>query len=306
MTRTLRAPAPVTCPNCNRVSERAPHYCPGCGLDYWRVAAGAAATAALPLPGAAPIDTRRSAALVKAGLVGLVAAGIGTAAMVMGSLQPDPPPLIADTLPSRGPEDYVIERFFREARNPYARFSFVSEGTFHQTEPAETEVSMSESVVVYGDDWMSHGTFVSDGETVEESFAVVGGRYFERESADAEWASAEVRGDDRPGSPFFRITTVGEIDYVEGEATNGNTVHQLLVTKWLGGSGQDFRLVGFDRLTERENRYDIWVTDDGVPIRAHGVSTFSVREGGETYTFTTDVTLTFDDWGDVEPIEPPA
>jgi len=82
MTRPPRAPEPVTCPNCGRVAQGASHYCPGCGLDYWKVAAGAAATAARPLPVPATPDTRRSATLVAIGLAGLIAAGIGTAVPV--------------------------------------------------------------------------------------------------------------------------------------------------------------------------------------------------------------------------------
>lgn len=295
----------MTCPNCSRVSEGAPHYCPGCGLDYWRVAAGDAATAVRRSPAPAPTGSRKSGALVAAGLAGMIAAGIGTAAMVLGSPQPDIP-LIANTLPSRGPDDFVIERFFRQARDPYAAFSFVSEGTMRQTDPEESEVLIVESVLVHGDDWISHGTYAADGQTVEQSFAVVDGRYFERQAADAEWVSGELSGDDRPGSPFFRIATVGEIEYVGSETTSGTTLHHLVVTKWLGGNGRDFRLVGFDGITQRENRFDIWVTDDGMPIRAQGVSTFTLRQGSDAYTFATDMTLTFDDWGEVEAIEPPA
>lgn len=251
------------------------------------------------------MNSRRSGALVAAGLAGLIAAGIGTTAMVLGSPQPDIP-LIANTLPSRGPDDFVIERFFRQARDPYAAYSFVSEGTLRQTVPEESEVSVIESVLVHGDDWISQGTYASDGQTVEQSFAAVDGRYFERGAVDAEWVSGELSGDDRPGSPFFRIATVGDIDYVDSETTGGTTLHHLVVTKWLGGNGRDFRLAGFDGISQRENRFDIWVTDDGIPVRAHGVSTFTVRQGSNPYTFATDMTLTFGDWGEVEAIQPPA
>lgn len=286
------------------MSERAPHYCPGCGLDYWRLAAGTVATAARPLPAPAPIDRRLNVALVTAGLAGLIAAGIGTTVMVLGGIEPERP-VVANTLPSRGPEEYLIQRFFREARNPHAGFSFVSEGMLRQIDPAGTDVALSQSVVMRGDDWIGHGTVSTDGETVEVSVAEVGGEYFEREGTDSEWVRAATP-DDGPASPFARISTVGEIEYVGSETADGATLHHLLVTKWLGGSGRDFRLAGFDRVTDRESRFDIWVTDDGVPIRGHSVTTFSVREGGESYTFAADMTLTFDDWGDVEPIEPPA
>jgi len=304
MTRPPRAPAPVTCPNCGRVAQGAPHYCPGCGLDYWRVAAGAAATAARPLPVPAMPDTRRSAALVAIGLAGLIAAGIGTAVIVVGGLEPDAP-AIANTLPSRGPEEFVIERFFREARSPYARFSYVVEGSLRQLAPEPFEASIAESVFVHGDDWLSRATYAIDGEELKESLAVVDGTVYVQASADAEWLIGETFGDARPGSPFFRIVTVGEVDYVDSEMDEGNTVHHLVVTKWLGGSGTEYRMVGAGRLADRAGRLDIWVTDAGVPMRARSVTSFSLQQGGVLGQFATDLTLTFDDWGDVDPIGPP-
>lgn len=304
MTRPPR-PEPVTCPICGRVAEGAPHYCPGCGLDYWRVAAGATASAARPLPVPAPPDTRRSAALVAIGLAGLLAAGIGTAVVVVGGLEQPHAPTIANTLPSRGPEEFVIERFFREARSPYARFSYVVEGSLSQLAPEPFEASIAESVFVHGDDWLSRATYAIDGEERKESLAVVDGTVYVQGSADAEWLIGETYGDARPGSPFFRIVTVGEVQYVDSEMDEGTTVHHLVVTKWLGGSGRDYRMVGAGRLADRAGRLDIWVTDAGVPMRAHSVTSFSLQQGGAIGLFATDLTLTFDDWGDVDPIGPP-
>lgn len=303
MTRPPR-PVPVTCPICGRVAEGAPHYCPGCGLDYWRVAAGAAA-AARPLPVPAQPDTRRSSVLVAVGLVGLLAAGIGTAVVVVGGLDQTNPPVIANTLPSRGPEEFVIERFFREARNPHARFSYVVEGTLRQLAPEPFEMSIAESVFVYGDDWLSRATYAIGGEERRESLAVVDGTVYVQSGADAEWLMGETYGDARPGSPFFRIVTVGEVQYVGSELDGGDKVHQLVVTKWLGGSGRDYRVVGAGSLVDRTGRLDVWVTDAGVPVRARSVTSFSLRRDGAIGQFATDLTLTFDDWGDVDPIGPP-
>ncbi len=307
MTRTVRPPQPMTCPNCGRVAEGAPHYCPGCGLDYWRVAAGATPTplASRRPPPPAPPARGRSAALVAVGLAGLLAAGVGTAVMVVGGLEPDAP-LVAQTRPSRGPEDFLIERFFREARDPHARFSYTNEGTLRQMAPERFDYAVSETILVYGNDYLVRGTYTTDGEAVEETLAVVDGIAYLQLTPEGEWLTGETHGDDRPGSPFFRITTVGEIEYVEEQQFADGTVHhRLAVTKWLGGSGTDFRVIGAGRLVHRTNRLDVWVTEDGIPVRAEITSSFSLQGGGVSNDFVTELEMTFDDWGDVDPIAPP-
>jgi len=126
---------------------------------------------------------------------------------------------------------------------------------------------------------------------------VVDGTVYVQASADAERLIGKTFGDARPGSPFFRIVAVGEVDYVDSEMDEGNTVHHLVVTKWLGGSGTEYRMVGAGRLADRAGRLDIWVTNAGVPMRARSVTTFSLQQGGVLGQFATDLTLTFDDWG---------
>lgn len=301
----MHPPAPVTCPTCAWVSVRAPHYCPGCGFDYWRSAAGLDAAPRAVAPPQPRADGRFSAALMVAGLVGLLTTAVVTAVVVLGGGEPDAP-VIANTLPSRGPQDFLILRFFREARDPFAAFTADLDGTLRAVEPAGSDVLTSQSMVVNGEDWVVHGSFASDGETVAVSSAVIAGAYYERIGADAPWARADIPGDGDPVSPFARIATVGEIEYLGLETTSGITLHHLLVTKWLGGSGRDFRMLDFDSVTHRESRFDIWVNDDGVPVRGRQVTTFTVVEDGATYTFSADVAMTFRDWDNVAPIEAPA
>jgi hypothetical protein len=290
------------------VSVRAPHYCPGCGYDYWRSAAGGL-TLAPPLaaPAAAQADGQLSAILMVAGLVGLVITSIVTALVVLGGMQQqDAPPQIANTLPSRGPEDFLILRFFREARDPRAAFTVDSEATLRQIEPAIPDVTVvTESIVVHGEDWIVHSTAVTGEESDAYSVTYVDGRYYLREGAEVAWTEVEVFGDDRPASPFARISAVSEIEYVGLETNGGISLHHLLVTRWLGGAGVDFRMLGFDRVTERENRFEIWVNDDGVPIRARHEAGVVVFEEGVPYVVMMEAEMTFRDWGIVEPIQPP-
>lgn len=303
----MRAPTPTTCPSCAMVSVRAPHYCPGCGYDYWRAAAGGL-TLAPPLEAAAPAqaDGRLSAMLMVAGLVGLVGTGIITAIVVLGGMNEDEPPLVVSTLPSRGPEDFLILRFFREARDPRAAFTMESQATLRQIEPANPEETVvTESIVVHGEDWIVHSTSVTGEESAAYSVTYVDGTYYVREGAEVGWTEMEVFGDDRPASPFARISAVSEIEYLGLETHGGISLHHLLVTRWLGGAGVDFRMLGFDRVTERENRFEIWVNDDGVPIRARHEAGVVVFVEGVPYVVMMEAQLTFRDWGIVEPIQVP-
>lgn len=303
----MRALTPVTCPTCGVVSERAPHYCPGCGFDYWRAAAGLGPKPTLVVTTARPPDGRSAAALMVAGFVGLLITGVVTAVVVLGGGGEPEAPLIANTLPSRGPEDFLILRFFREARSPYAKFTVAIDGTIQQIDPPGGEMPVTESIVLHGDDWVVHGSFMeSDGATIAVSTAKIDGAYFDRVGADAGWVRIDVPTDNTDAvSPFARISTVSEVEYVGEEAISGTSLHHLLVTKWLGASPHDMRMLGFDALTQRETRFDIWVNDDGVPIRGRQMWIYSVVEAGATYTFAADLTMTFRDWGAVEPIEAP-
>jgi hypothetical protein len=306
MSRIVHPLAPVTCPTCAWVSVRAPHYCPGCGYDYWRAAAGLDATPSVATPVVQRrADGRFSAALMIAGLVGLLTTGVVTAVVVLGGSEPERP-VIVDTLPSRSPEDFMVLRFFREARDPYAAFTVDIHGTLQSVEPKAPDIPLSQTMVVHGSDWAVYNSVESDGQRVLVSSALIGDTYYERVGTDGPWARAEVSGNSEPVSPFARIATVGEIEYLGMESADGVELHHLLVTKWLGGSGREFRMLGFEDVTDTESRFDIWVNDEGVPVRGRQVTTFSVVEAGTSYTFHADVTMTFRDWDDAGPIEAPA
>jgi hypothetical protein len=86
---------------------------------------------------------------------------------------------------------------------------------------------------------------------------------------------------------------------------DGVVLHHLLVTKWLGASGTDARMLGMGQLVDRAGSLEIWVTEDGIPVRARSVSTFGLSEGGDTDRFSVEATMTFEAWGEVDPIVRP-
>lgn len=301
MARPARAPAPVTCPSCGWVSLGAPHFCQKCGLDFWRVAAGEPQRALHALPPPPIPDRRINAALVTAGLAGLIVAAIATAVFVIGSTEEERPQFV-NTRPTARPGQYIVERFFREARSPDAAYVLRSEGTVYLSDPP-SETAFVEVTTMVGDSYVTSLSFTADGVTTETGIAEVDGEYFLREGS-GEWHHVRAR-QNGPDGPFARISTVADVEYAGAEIVDGVELHHLVITKWLGDSGSDWRLAGFGRLTGREGRLDVWVTEDGVPIRATQAMTHQLTDSIGTYVLRTEEAITFENWGLVDPIQPP-
>ena len=242
-----------------------------------------------------------NAALVTAGIAGLLVASIAAAVFLIGPADEERPQIV-NTRPTPRPGQYIIERFFREARSPDAAYVFRSEGTMHVSDPA-SESSFVEVATMRGSDWISELSVTADGTTTNSGVAEIGGEYFIREGT-AEWQHVNAR-QNGPDGPFARISTVADVEYVGAEIIDDVELHHLVVTKWLGESGSDWRLAGFGRLTAREGRLDVWVTEDGVPIRATQSMTHTLTDALGTYVVRLDETITFENWGLVEPIQPP-
>ena len=242
-----------------------------------------------------------NAALVTAGIAGLLVASIAAAVFLIGPADEERPQIV-NTRPTPRPGQYIIERFFREARSPDAAYVFRSEGTMHVSDPA-SESSFVEVATMRGSDWISELSVTADGTTTNSGVAEIGGEYFIREGT-AEWQHVNAR-QNGPDGPFARISTVADVEYVGAEIIDNVELHHLVVTKWLGESGSDWRLAGFGRLTAREGRLDVWVTEDGVPIRATQSMTHTLTDALGTYVVRLDETITFENWGLVEPIQPP-
>ena len=61
-------------------------------------------------------------------------------------------------------------------------------------------------------------------------------------------------------------------------------------------------MTGSGSVLDRESRFDIWVNDAGIPIRATHVATITYEVGTAIRTIESDLRLTFSDWGDIEQI----
>jgi len=240
--------------------------------------------------------------MVLVGIVGLAVTAIGVVVLVVSSMDRTEGRHIVNTLPLQGPDDLLVERFFLAARDPDAEFTVVSEGILLE-EPAGRRTEVQKSLTIRAADWKSHETLSSEGESREASAAEVDGKYFERAVTDAGWVSAENPVGLESASPFARISTVDEIDHVGSEVSGGATVHHLVVTKWLAGALGDSIMTGSSSVLDRESRFDIWVNDAGIPIRATHVATITYEVGTATRSIESDLRLTFSDWGDIEQIQ---
>lgn len=297
-----------TCPTCGADREGAVRFCPSCGLDFWRDAAGQPAHA-LDAPADRLVGRGRPGALpfFVAGAVLLVVA-VGATVALSGIVPPGMPLGRATPTPrALTPNEALIRAFFREVRDPNAEFRVTADATttFTGVEPALPSITGSSAVRIHRDDWSGTQTAASDGETVLDiEMAVVDGIGHLRE-AGGDWVSGDIPERLWPVSPFRRISTVTEVDYVGTEMVDDRPLHTLVVTKWLGGRDYSDTLRRFARIASQESRFEIVVDSFGVPHSAVLTMAVVASDGSQTLTINAEVSYRFSDWDQTDPIIAP-
>jgi hypothetical protein len=203
--------------------------------------------------------------------------------------------------------DAVIHAFFREVRDPDARFTVDIDGTmtFSGVENPPPPIEMSGSFRLHGEDWEGAERLVQDEETFfEMEMVLVDDIGYVRERG-GEWINGEVPDRLQPISPFRRISAVTDVDYVDEIAGSGLPTHRLVVGKWLGGRTLSDMLRGFARVVSKDSRMEVVVDQFGVPSTAELGLTVVATDGVDTITVDAVVTYRIGSWDDVEPIEPP-
>lgn len=320
-----------TCPGCGADRDGALRFCPACGLDLWRAAAGGTSNAgpggqgpnaagggwgaaggggggagagpagrpARSGPGAGPLIAIGSALL-------LVAAG---ATVVMSGVIPSGLPGGRPTATPRAltPNEALIRAFFREVRDPNAAFLVATDGLTTFTGPIDMPAVAAKSTVrIQGDDWVGTETVESDGETIlDVEMAIVDGIGYVRD-AGGEWVTGEVPARLQPVSPFRRISTVTEVEYLSTRTINGRPMHTLVVTKWLGGRDFSDLLRSFASIRSQVSRLEVLVDSFGVPASASLTAQVVATDGRDSLTIDATATYRFSDWGEVAPIVPPS
>lgn len=301
-----------TCPTCDAPREGAPRYCPACGLDFWRAAAGESGTAPDSQPVAAPSSrTGFAPNFLAIGVIGVIVLGVAgvTSAVVLGALPFGGPGVgAAPTASPLSEEDRLVNRFFRQVRDPDAAFVVASDGEILTSGlPVDVPpITVAAKVSLRGDDWAGWLSIVEGDEAVVDAdVMLVDGIGYVR-LPDADWVSEEVPERYWSINAFARISTVTEVDYVDSEMVDGQRRHRLVVTKWLGGREFTDYLHRFARIDSRDSRMEIMVDDLGVPTVAELVMQVVATDDNDvTATFDLAATYRISAWDDVEPIEPP-
>ena len=304
-----------TCPTCDAPREGAIRYYPACGLDFWRAAAGETGRAADEAPAAPTAASSRTSFapnFLAIGVIGVIVLGVAgvTSAVMLGALSFGGPAVGADsTARPLSDEDRLVNRFFRQVRDPDAAYVVVAEGEVLITGlPPEIAppITMTAEIRLHGNDWMGRESVVEGAAAaLEFEVALVDGIGYAR-PPDADWVSEDVPERLYVISPFGRISTATEVEYLDSEVVDGERRHRVAVTKWLGGREFTDYLHRFARIDSRESRMEVVVDELGVPLVADLVMKVVATDGSDV-TATFDVTATYriSDWDAVEPIEPP-
>lgn len=299
-----------TCPACGAERQEAVRFCPECGLDYWRAAAGESGHPAPPPAPAVTTGWSGPPAPIVAGLgvvlllVAIVAAVVASGVIPTGMPggRPSPTPRVLTQ------QEVLIRAFYREVRDPDAQFAVTAESTttFSGLDENPPPIEGASQIRIHGSDWAGTQTATSDGETViDAEMAIVAGVGYLREGDD-DWVVEELPERLWPVSPFRRISTVTEVGYLGAISGEGQPLHTLVVTKWLGGRDYSDILRRFARVTSQDSRFEVVVDNFGIPHRAVLTMTVVATDGVDTLTIEATVTYRFSDWGAVEPIAPPA
>lgn len=294
------------CQRCGATRD-ASRFCTSCGLDFWRAAAEEShqTTVEAPTP---PPSTRGGAP------IGLLAIGLGVVLLVVaaGGLwlllgdelgrQDAHPPLVAPrpSLPA------ILTAFYHEARDPEAAFTVNMTGTMSLSGAVEESYDITVRGRLDAEDWALRLAMEGGPNAIRADVVVLDGIPHIREAGGAWVVGAELRGAQRTSvSPFARISTVAELEYLGPERRGGVDGHLIVTEKWLGRHDASELLWTIGVLRNREARMEIFVDDDGVPIFAEYTYSAEARSGGETLVISGTESMRFSDWDNVEPIEPP-
>ena len=202
-----------------------------------------------------------------------------------------------------GDGDAIVAAFLETARQEDLTFHVVIDGTIDVTardSDEEESVEIGAELDVSGDDSVGEVTFDIGVEFSVDVLIVDGEGY--TEGPDGEWEAVEnfEAQAQAPVNPFVRLEGEGDVEYV-GPAGDG--LHQLRTDVWMGADVETLEAQGWEDVEFTEHSTDIFVTDDGTPVRMEFMGDATGVYEGEDADVHFDVDYEFSDVG--EPVDIP-
>ena len=199
--------------------------------------------------------------------------------------------------------DEVIANFLAIVQQEDLTFHTVMDGTIDVAAAAgdeEESVDVAAEMDVSGEDAIGEVTFDVGVEITVDVLIRDDEGY--TQNADDEWEVVpdfEAQGQ-APLNPFIRLEAPGDLEYV-GPAEDD--LHLLRTDVWMGADPESLESQGWEDVEFTEQSSDIYVTEDGTPVRMEFVGDATGVYEGEDAEVHFDIHYEFSDVG--EPVEIP-
>ena len=301
----------VGCPRCGTPRLGSARYC-RCGFDYWRAAQQQALAGASrgrrPRRRGLPATIARSVVLSATLMLGLAALGVTLAALpgqTGGSLldQLSGGRLAFGRIGQQsalydGPGAELVQNFVVLAARPDVAFHVDFTGTVSVGDAQGDDVQqlsfVEANLDVAADDWSGFVNASGVRETVAADVIYKDGVAWARPPGQVDWQDTEFQPT-QPMNPFVQLDGPEEVDYQGTSVIDGQVLHHLHIAKWLGG---DLATI-FEGLqvTSTDTSFDVYTTDDGVPVYANLNQTLHADIQGRPATIQTPAEYRFSRWG---------
>ena len=197
--------------------------------------------------------------------------------------------------------DAVIDAFLGKVTRDDFTFHAVQEGTIEvRGENDEETVEISAEMDVSGEDAVGEVTFDVGAEITIDVLLVDGEGYTQGPGGDWETIPGFAEQPQTPVNPFVRLESAEDLEYVE---RTDDGLHHLTTDVWMGGDAESLESQGWEDVEFSDHSADIYVTDDGTPVRMEFEGNATGDYRGDPAEVHFDVDYEFSDVG--QPVEIP-
>lgn len=308
-------PQLVACPSCREPRAGGSRYCT-CGFDYWRAAQ-------LQAAGVTMAQLRRFGGKRITGIIGRSLAlattlvlALSVAALTLAALPGQNGGSLLDQVSGGriamgrigqsselygGPGSEVVDAFLETATAADVSFHVDFSGTVSVSDPDggsyQTFSHMSAALDVAGDDWSGYVDAASPGEMVAANVIYVDGSAWARAPGTVDWQASTFEPS-QPMNPFTQVEGPDEIDYQGTSLVDGQVLHHLRISRWLGN---ELAALPEDlEVSRTDASFDVYTTPGGVPVYATLTQTLHAEMNDAQNRIETPAEYRFSRWG--EPI----